>query len=271
MDFSKLIEILPMEYKAHIERFDMGFIEQSVRKRMEVHKISSPGEYARLVESLPGEAEVFYQSLHISFSEFFRNPLTFAFLEQVVIPELMQDKDRREIRVWSAACAAGEEAYSIAMILEDAVGQEPKGVSFRVFGSDISASALAVAKKGQYNSTTISKVRMDQFRNYFLPAGSGFSVIPEIKANLSFSYFDLLSDTGFCPPESIYGGFDLVFCANLLFYYNEASRGVIMKKVRECMSKGAYLVTGEVERKLMEDYGFREYGTCSAVFKKRKY
>lgn len=208
----------------------------------------------------------------VDVSEFFRNPLTFALLEQLILPALVGKSGRgrgTEIRVWSAACAAGQEAYSIAILLDEMAANRGDALSFRIFATDRSPEGIVAAQKGIYDYAAVQNVRWKYLRNYFIREGDVYTIIPALRNRIDFSVYDVLDEQSSSPPPSIYGDFDLVICSNLLFYYRPDMRRRILNKAWAALSPGGYLVTGEAERDIVARHdGFRAVVRLSAVFQK---
>lgn len=229
-------------------------------------------EYLNALESSVEEATVFRRKLTNSYSEFFRNPITFAYLEQVVLPQLVEKKRIRkenEIRIWSAACASGQEAYSMAILCDELIETKKSDFNYLIFATDVDPDELLNAQKGVYNPATLGKVTLKRVQMYFSPDGDAYSIVPRLRNRIYFSAFDLLSDLGSCPPASIYGNFDLVFCSNLLFYYKPEFRIRILEKIGNSLSRGGYLITGETEREIIKGNNYREVFANSAIFQKK--
>ncbi|MDX9883355.1 MAG: CheR family methyltransferase [Prolixibacteraceae bacterium] len=215
------------------------------------------------------EARILYESLHNNYSEFFRNPLTFVYLEQVIIPRLFESKKKRnekEIRVWSAACAAGQEPYSLAILFDEYTKKRGTQIRYRIFASDICPHEISLAEKGIYPSASLDKVTFQRVQDYFTQDGNNFVIDPQMRRNIDFSVFDLLSEEKVCPPSSIFGNFDLIFCSNVLFYYKQEKRKQILEKFSSCRSSDAFLVTGEAERDILRSGKCREIFVNSGIF-----
>jgi chemotaxis protein methyltransferase CheR len=256
-----------------ISAYDEAFLLKSLEKRLTATGIGSPADYSEYLLGNASEAETLSCSLDISFSEFFRNQLTFALLEQLILPGIISEKERNgrgEIRVWSAGCAAGQEAYSVAILLDELTAdRRNNAVSFRLFATDRSASELELARQGTYDSAAVRNVRQRHVQRYFISKEESYQVVDDLKARVDFSSYDLLDERLGCPSESIYGDFDIVFCGNLLFYYRPKIRQFILNKIYRCLSPGGYLVTGEAEREIVAQHEcFRAIVTPSAVFQK---
>jgi chemotaxis methyl-accepting protein methylase len=270
----EIILILDRVYGRDISLYDESFLMKSIGRRLAETGITTIEAYGRVLSESSPEAQAFLQSLNINYSEFFRNPLSFALLEQVILPGLAaqkENKGRPEIRIWSAACAAGQEAYSIAILLDELAAARSNAMSFRLFATDISENDLALAKKGVFDDAAVQNVRMKHLRRYFIRTGDTYTAVPALRDRIDFSAYDLLEEGSTCPAVSIYGDFDLVICSNLLFYYRVDIRQRILNKIYHCLSADGYLVTGEAEREMVAKMaGFRAVDPFAPVFQKKK-
>ena len=266
-----LTELLKKSHRIDVSVYEDSFLMKSLKDRRSEKCNLSDSDYVNLLTTDSEEARLFLESLHIGFSEFFRNPLTFAYLEQFVIPQMCAAKKQNgenQLRVWSAACAAGQEPYSLAILFDEMVETLSKTTKFHIFATDNNPEELLRAQNGIYDLNTLNKVSLKRFRNYFATCNDNYQIIPRAKKYVDFSYFDLLSDRRSCPTPSIYGNFDLIFCSNLLFYYKAECRKAMIEKISKTMAPGAFLVTGETERDILLKCNFREVFDNSAIFKK---
>lgn len=252
--------------------YDPVFLRKTVDVRMDIAGIPDTKTYIELLKDSETEATVFFNSLGICFSEFFRNPLTFAVLEQYVLPALVdvkQKDDQKEIRIWSAGCAAGQEAYSVAMLLEELPAVQEERISYRMFATDKSEEQIQQARIGCYEATALRNVPLKYTEKWFSRQGGNYIVNSRLKAKIEFSLYDLLDGRFTCPPTSIYGEFDLVICSNLLFYYSLENRRIILDKICQCLAPGGYIATGEAERAAVEQMSdLRLLAGLAPVFRK---
>lgn len=256
-----------------LSKYDESFLKKMIGSRMSARTLKSAGDYCDLLKSDKKEVAVLLKSLNISFSEFFRNPLTFAYLEQVIIPAIIEKKKisgEKEIRIWSAACASGEEAYSLAILFDEAI-KNSDSLSCSIFATDINSSELDNAKKGIYQTASLNKVPFKWIQKYFVQQGENYIISKQLSEYIEFSVFDLLSRHRLCPPESIYGNFDIVFCSNILFYYKPEFRQFILEKTGRCIAEDGYLVTGESERDIVTRYQYHEIFPASAIFQRNSF
>ncbi len=251
---------------------DATFLAKSLNARIAATSSATSAEYLAILGSRSAEVEELVRSLQVGYSEFFRAPLTFALLGHSVLPAILRHKagtDGSEIRIWSAGCSAGQEAYSIAIELLELAESLGCEIPFRVIASDVSESALATAREGLYTEAEVGNVRLRRLKRWFSAEGSSYRVVPELRRAVDFSAYDLLDDNSSCPPASIFGGFDIVLCCNMLIYYMPEAQLSILRKVHGCLRPGAYLVTGEAERSTVRCMGgFRSVVPVAPVFRK---
>ena len=265
-------EILSRLTGIDVLKYDISFLNKSLQKRITETLSNSTEAYINLLGQNKEEALKLHDSLTISYSEFFRNPLTYSILERLILPSIVSNKKntkRNEIRIWTAACAGGQEPYSLAMLLEEFKNGDSKKIDYRIFATDLDESQVNKAHQGQYTEDALSRLDLRRVKQWFTKHGEIYSVKQELKKNIEFSVFDLFNAQHSSPPGSIFGDFDLVVCANLLFYYNPGYREKIVKKTGDCLARGGYLITGETERDILIKHGFSEVFPQSVIFQKK--
>jgi len=235
--------------------YDETFAEKTIHGRMDVTNCHSVHDYIEFLKHNNSESSKLKKALNINYSEFFRNTLTFAFLEHHILPTLIKEKiksRRREIRIWSAACASGQEAYSIAILCNEFSKRLNDDISFRIFATDAAKTEIQKAQTGAYPEFTLRNVTFERINSCFFKTGDSYLIKPQLKEYIDFSIFDLLNEECLCPPASIFGNFDVVFCANLLFYYTPEVQKRILDKVDNCITKNGWLIVGDAEKKIVE-------------------
>ena len=253
-----------------ITRYNESFLSNTLEKRMKDSFCDSFEDYASYLKKKPGEVELFLNSLHVHFSEFFRDSLTYVLLEQRIIPELIERKKTnrgKEIRIWSAGCAGGQEPYSLAILLEEAISSTDPKLNYRIFATDLDEASLAQARRGYYPDTALKNTKLKHVQTWFTRQGEDYVIQPSLQQRIDFSLFDLIETDGNCPPASIFGEFDLVFCCNLLIYYQPHYRKLILNKFSICITNGGYLVTGETERAIALNHHYIEVYPQAAIFR----
>lgn len=258
-------------YGINLAKYDDTFLRKSVERRCDAVEAIDLQGYLEYMSSRETEARILAQSMNIMYTDFFRNALTFAHLEQWLLPNLIDKKPSgSELRVWSAGCSTGQEAYSIAMLLENELEKGCKSFRYRIIATDISESALELANKGEYRSEVIQNIRVRDLNLFFERTGETYRVCERLKKHVSFSQYDLLDSQSAHPQESIFGNFDLVICCNVLFYYKSRSQNFILKKLLNATAGNGYLITGEAERQnLLKNSILRAIVPPSPIFQKK--
>lgn len=264
------IQLMCNLYDLDISMYDVSFLKQATDKRRAATQNDTLPAYVKYLSGDSAEARNLFDSLNITYTEFFRNSLSFANLEHWILPDLINGKsENQELRIWSAGCSSGQEAYSIAMQVENILTKNPNSFRYRVIATDISESALSVARKGEYNQDAIQNIRTKDLNNFFEKSGTMYKVSERLKNQVSFSSYDLLDTLTSSPQESIFGNFDIVICSNLLFYYQPEIQQNILKKLINSMAENGYLITGEAEKHVAKLLGsLRMIAPPSAIFQK---
>jgi chemotaxis protein methyltransferase CheR len=195
--------------------YEDSFLKKTLQKRISETQCNSMEEYCTLLEQNNTEGKLLIESLQNNYSEFFRNALTFAILERIVLPTmLMKKKKRKEIRIWSAACAGGQEVYSIAMLLEEIRSTDKETFQYRIFATDKCDAQIIKARIGKYPSSALNNINLKRAEKWFTKQKDTYSINPVLKENIDFSVFDFLDKKCSSPSASIFGDFDIVLCAN---------------------------------------------------------
>ncbi|MFH1081497.1 MAG: chemotaxis protein CheB [Pseudomonadota bacterium] len=185
-----------------------------VERRMAVHQIDRLDGYVRYLQQNQTEVETLFRDLLIGVTNFFRDPEAFKALEDKVIPKLFTGKPAgAAIRVWSPGCSTGEEAYSLAILLQERIDALKQAFKVQVFATDIDSRAIAVARVGVYPASIAADVSPERLACFFThdPETGGYRILKSIRDLLVFSEQDVIKD----PPFS---KLDLISCRNLLIY-----------------------------------------------------
>lgn len=178
-------------------------------------------------------------------TSFFRDTAPFDALRHKILPERIDTRSRAKssapIRIWSAACSTGQEAYSIAIVLKELLG-DPSSYNFQILGTDISEHAVRRASTGLYTDNEIDRGLAPNLRDrYFTRQGDGWQVHPGIRALASFRMANLARDF------SNLGRFDVILCRNVAMYFNESDRADLFRRLTRAMEPGGCLFIGALE------------------------
>jgi two-component system, chemotaxis family, CheB/CheR fusion protein len=221
--------------------YKRGTVMRRIARRMGVQELPDLPAYARYLREQREEAHSLLKDLLISVTNFFRDGEAFAALERRVIPRLFDGKGPEDqVRVWAAACATGEEAYSVAMLLCEYASTLPSPPAIQVFGTDLDEAAVAHARRGHYTLNDVADVSPERLREFFVKEGEGFTVRRELRETLLFVRHNLIKD----PPFS---RLDLVTCRNLLIYFNRAAQRRATDVLYFALKPAGYLFLGTSE------------------------
>ncbi len=264
----QLVIDIARSYSVDLIVYDEVFLRNSIARRCSSIGIENSADYCECLKENREEAENFFRSLHITYSRFFRDPMGFALFEQWIIPDILRRAPMGgEIRVWSAGCSCGQEAYSLAILLDEQLKSSGKDLRYRIFATDVSDTALATARAGVYTASDVKNVQLKYIQAYFIQSDGKYVVSPQLKQHIAFLHYDLLDATSASPPESIFGCFDIVCCSNLMMYYKKETRLFILKKIEQAISKTGFLAVGEAERAFVKsNSGFQPISAPVAIF-----
>lgn len=272
-EIGKHIQLLKKQYALDISMYDLSFLNKSIQTRMTFTLCQNADLYLDYLAGNTDESIQLVQQLKNSYSEFFRNPLTFSMLEQIVIPKIFDEKlknNAREIRIWSAGCAAGQEPYSLAMLLDDFKNTRSPNINFRIFATDNSAKELEVARIGAFDFKSVKNTKLEFAQKYFRHQGESYQLDSKLMEQVDFSVYDLLDKDSGSPSASIYGDFDLIMCSNVLFYYQPDYQQIILQKIYRSLKPGGFFVTGEAEKQIVNSFiGFSPFLVPAAIFVKK--
>ncbi len=212
-----------------------------VRRRVRILGMNSLAEYIEHLKEDAGEARALRQDLLISVTAFFRDAEVFDSLRNDCIPRLFEGRSAQEkIRVWVPACASGEEAFSLAMLLQEEADRRPGGAQWQVFATDVDEPALKTARQGRYDRAQLASVSLQRRERFFEPSGAGFVVRQALRERCLFSVHNLLQE----PPFS---RIDLISCRNLLIYLKTSQQSDVFPIFYFALRPGGYLLLGEAE------------------------
>ena len=235
--------------------FDFSGVHPNMLVRRMGHRLEALNcndfkDYFFYIQENAGEIDHLLNAITINVSRFFRDPLTFELLAERILPAILRQKVQAKddsLRIWSTGCAMGEEAYSLAILIQELLLKEGRTMELQLFGTDIDTRILGEAAKGIYPVASVENVKYGLLKKYFIPAGKNFMLIPKIKEQVIFSFYDMLDKGHRVPPESIFGNFDLICCRNLLIYFNTRYQETIFAKLRRALAQNGYLILGETE------------------------
>jgi len=233
--------------------------------RMRARGTADYAAYAALLDGDPAEYDHLLDTLTINVTKFFRNMDTWEAVRESVLPQLF-DRDDRQLRVWSAGAASGEEAYTVSMLLHDhgrRTGQAERVGRFRIVGTDIDRRSLEAARAGEYPELSLTETP-EEFREEWFSPGPPFRLRAEARRNVSFLRRDLISEE----PEREQ---HLILCRNVVIYFDREIQERLFQTFYESLVPGGFLVLGKVETLLGSARSlFRPINNRERIFQRPK-
>ncbi len=225
------------------DQYKEAHFKRRVNVRVRATSSENYGEYLRLLKKDSEEYEYLIKALTINVSEFFRNPETFEVIEKEVIPFLIKSRSDsiiKSIRIWSAGCATGEEAYSLAILLHRVLGRDFDKFRISIIGTDIDTLSLENAQKGVYRENVLKNVDESTKENYFVKRSETYQVSDQLKSMIRFKRHDMIS-------ESCTDRFDLIICRNVMIYFKKEVQEQLQLNFHKALNRGGFFVIGKAE------------------------
>lgn len=222
-------------------RYKENTLLRRIQRRMQVLQIGTVPDYVDLLRKEPLQLELLFRELLIGVTHFFRDTAAFEALEATIIPKILEARGSDDqIRVWVAGCATGEEVYSIAILLREAIAKRKLSPKVVIFGTDIDDRAIAIARAGRYRTPLLSELSPERIHRWFVQDGNHFCPIKEIRETCIFSVHSVIKD----PPFS---RLDLISCRNLLIYLEAPLQDRIFPIFHYALRPGGFLFLGSSE------------------------
>lgn len=227
-------------------------LEARIGRRMRALDIDNYQSYYELVEGSEREKTLFVDQITTHETSFFRTPRIWQYLQTEFLPSWHLQNPNTIFNVWSAATSSGEEAYSLAMVLNQ-FAKKSQDFNFRVTATDISAAMIEKCEQATYQKRSVAKLL--QFhpslsKQYLIKNGQGYRVNRALLHQISFRTHNLFSE-----PEQV-AAFDLVLLRNVLIYFEQADQNQVLANIHSTLKQGGMLIIGESESILHADASF---------------
>ena len=252
-DFRRLSKFIYHECGINLPVYKKLLLESRLHKRIRILKIPSLEEYCNYLFSPQGmklELSNMIDAITTNKTDFFREPAHFDYLVQQVLPELVSEKRAGfsyTLSVWSAGCSSGEEPYTLAMVLQDYSERlHHNRIEYQVLATDVSQGILEKAKRAIYEHHQIKPVPYGYRKKYLLKGGEKIKnlvrVVPELRRTVQFKRLNFL-DNDYGIPDPV----DVVFCRNVIIYFDKATQEQVLRKICHYLRPGGYLFMGHSE------------------------
>jgi two-component system CheB/CheR fusion protein len=256
-----------LEHIKHSRGFDFsGYkrasLERRIQRRMAGVKVSSYGEYQDYLEVNPEEFTTLFNTILINVTSFFRDQPAWDYVAEEIVPKLIDAiPEKRPIRVWSAACASGEEAYTVAMVLAEALGEPAFQRRVKIYATDVDEEALAKARHAVYTPEEMKGIPDDLVDKYWEPNTSGLAFRADLRRSVIFGRNDLVTDA---PISRI----DLLISRNALMYFTPEAQSSILGHFNFSLTDEGFLFLGKSEMLLTHGDLFTPHDLKWRVFTK---
>lgn len=239
-EFERYRKLIYDESGIHFSAANRTILESRLKERLRSAKLETVGEYYNYVLRDSEELKVLLDSVTTNLTRFFRNQAHWQTFQHFVVPDLVEHKKKtgdKKIRVWSAGCSTGEEPYTLAMVLTELL---PSGFTQEITASDLSLKSVLTAKEGFYPEMRVNGIPEYYLKKYFEKQEGGYKVVDSIRSSIKFDYHNLKNDSGL-------RNLDVVFCRNVLIYFDEAAQKESVERFWSAMAPFSYLFIGHSE------------------------
>jgi two-component system CheB/CheR fusion protein len=259
----KICSLLRSKLGHDFSQYKEKTLVRRIQRRMQVLQIDAMPDYIERLRREPNECELLFREVLIGVTHFFRDPPAFDALEMQVIPHLIHNKGADDtVRVWVPACATGEEVYSIAILLKEAVGRRDAGPRFQIFATDIDDRAVASARAARYRKSQLEDMPPARRERWFAADGDHCCPVKDIREMCIFSTHSAVKD----PPFS---KLDLISCRNLLIYLEPTLQERLIRTFHYALAPGGYLFLGTSENVTRQNKLFATLDQKHRIFQRR--
>ena len=240
-ELRKIHALLNEATRVDFSHYKPTTVRRRIGRRMMVLRMETVGEYARYIETHPEEVSELYRDLLISVTSFFRDSESFEAIGHLLVGALTERRDNSQpVKVWVPGCATGEEVYTLAIVLNEALQERQISVPLQLFGTDISDVALQRARHGVYSAIIEDDVSPERLRRFFTKVEHGYQINKVIRESCIFARHDVTKD----PP---FARLDLVSCRNLLIYLDQNAQRYVLPIFHYALKPTGLLLLGTAE------------------------
>jgi chemotaxis protein methyltransferase CheR len=247
-DFEVFSKFIYAEYGIKMPPIKRIMLQGRLLKRIRELGMKSYSAYKEYFFSKEGQEKELLHFLNVvttNKTDFFREPVHFIFLNEQVLPQHIENNGNQVLKIWSAGCSSGEEPYTISVVLNEFTRLHPL-FKFSILGTDISTQMLEKAAKGVYQANKVEAIPLELKKRYFLKSkdvhNQTVRVHPQLQKSLTLNYLNLM--------DSVYGikeTFDVIYCRNVLIYFDRATQEKVINKLCQHLKKGGYFFIGHSE------------------------
>jgi two-component system, chemotaxis family, CheB/CheR fusion protein len=258
-DYEELLEYLRANRGFDFTGYKRASLIRRISKRMTDIQVQSVPDYVDYLEVHPDEFGLLFNTILINVTSFFRDTPAWEYVASDIIPSIAESSGDRQIRVWSAGCASGEEAYSLAILLAEHFGPDEMRRRVKIYATDVDDEALLAARQAAYTSRALEPVKEEWREKYFEQVGARFVFRADLRRSIIFGRHDLVQDA---PISRL----DLLVCRNVLMYLNAETQAKVVSNLHFAVKDTGYLFLGHAEMLLSHSEIFRPVDLKYRVF-----
>ncbi|WP_405376728.1 chemotaxis protein CheB [Nonlabens sp. Asnod3-A02] len=230
-------------------------------KRISITKNETVEDYIDYLHNNPEEKFLLANEYLIGVTKFFRDQGAFDIIKSKIIPNLFENNNpKKTLKIWTVACSTGEEAYSMAILLQNYIDENNLNVAFKIFATDLDQRGLEVATKGIYGENIEAEIPLHFLKSYFIKKDNKYHVIPKIRKSIIFSKHDILHN----PP---FNKMDLISCRNMLIYMENDIQQEVLSSLHYALNQNGYLFLGSSENLGNLSRNFEETSSKFKIYK----
>ncbi|MBW4646191.1 MAG: PAS domain S-box protein [Goleter apudmare HA4340-LM2] len=261
-EFENLLVYLRQSRGFDFAGYKRSTLMRRVRRRMQSFNLESFGDYLDYLQVYPEEFNYLFNTILINVTSFFRDIPAWEYLTNQVLPNIIiNKKNNDQIRIWSAGCASGEEAYTLAMLMVELLGPDEFRQRVKIYATDVDEEALNQARQAVYSIRDVYTIPVELRHKYFEVCGSNYVFRQDLRRSVIFGRHDLLQDA---PISRL----DLLVCRNTLMYFNSETQGRILARFHFALNDMGYLFLGKAEMLLMHSNLFTPVDLKNRIFTK---
>ncbi len=262
-EFEALLDHIQTSRNIDFHGYKRLSLKRRTLKRMQTAGLKEFGDYSAFLDEHPDEFAQLFNTILINVTSFFRDPSAWEYLGKEVIPRILADKGPGDpIRIWSAGCASGEETYSLAMLMAEALGPEAFTRRVKIYGTDVDEDALNTARRASFTEKAVQDIPAELLSKYFVPAGDRYAFRADLRRSVIFGNHDLTKDA---PISRL----DLLVCRNILMYFNTETQRNILTFFHFALSDCGFLFLGKAETLLSHANLFTSVAMKHRIFYKK--
>jgi two-component system CheB/CheR fusion protein len=261
--FKQLLTVLRVRRGVDFTYYKPSTLKRRIIRRMALNNINRPDDYLKFLRENMDEQDALYNDMLISVTNFFRDPASFELLCNTIFPGLIEQKNGNEsLRIWIAGCATGEEAYSMAICLQEHLGDKAAAIKIQIFATDISETAIAKARTGIYRLSDLEGLSESRMKQFFTKLDGSYQVNKTIRDMCVFAHHNLLKDSPFSK-------IDLVSCRNVMIYLEPVLQKRALTTFHYALNEQGFLLLGKSENIGSYSDMFASYNNQEKIFKRK--